>query len=80
MDASCTVPLFSVLIMFGSAWVGLIVRKTDDMDYLVVWDVDVEGPAFLAGIRIGDQIVSINGTKVIREIWELPSTFWKWPM
>jgi serine protease Do len=46
------------------AYLGVITQDTSNGSGVLVMNLDASGPAYKAGIKVGDKIVSIDGTKI----------------
>ena len=57
-----------------SVWMGMVAKdmtaehavslNLPTSDGVLVWQINEDGPAYKAGIRVGDQIVAVNGLHV----------------
>jgi len=49
---------------FGESYIGIGVTVRYENNYIVIEDVNIEGPAFEVGLRIGDVITHVDGEEI----------------
>jgi len=67
VSADTAVKVVNDLIQHGYvrwAYLGVVTRDTSTDDGVVVVDMDANGPAYKAGVKVGDKIVSLDGQAV----------------
>jgi len=75
VSADTAVKVINDLIQHGYvrwAYLGVVTRETSTDDGVVVVDMDVNGPAYKAGLKTGDKIVALDG-QAVRNQQELNS-------